>query len=215
MTWLFGTFRNKMAKRRYYEYPHHGMGVFTPLLDYKIDKFTKRSEQILVHRENGYIYYAYVYRFSRKRYIGIAFRDTRVCDDNNQLLDLFRSAFQSLADEQLIVRETSSGEYKATGKKFQDCRVDLDIFLNGLGELNLDNIASHPLPTINLAVPANDITAQYDLDRYSIGQLIDMGFCNAVFNILHEKSRINEYVLPVIVALILGGLIYLISQIRV
>lgn len=140
-------------------------------------KQVKAKTQLLIHREDNAVYYAYIRRLSNgsssDKYIGMCYVVSgRLIKDYQGLFNIFECAITTLVTNGVILEFTDNGEIISTIDKFYKCKAEFKQIADYL-QLQLDSLDTNlvvDLPTLDYSVNTKE-TKVYNLKDNNKGEI--------------------------------------------
>lgn len=183
---FFGQFR--WSFWRYVQRPLDDKDIFKAML-----KKARSDEQILVHREGSWIYYAYILRLSHSQNFGIGIRSDMLFTNFPALFSFFDKVIDRLSEEELIIKRNEGGGIRARLESFDRKRTEIDILLRELGEHYPSDTIS--LETLSIGVGAEE-TVKCELWKKKSRWLVEqmkVGYHNAYIVRNFQKIHSSLY----------------------
>lgn len=133
----------------YEQYPEDGSSDILKSLY----KRCKASTQIVVHRNDYMMYYIYLRKFNKNRYIGFCIANNGYyTDDIEKLFGLFEDAIDRIAFQGIFLRYTGDGDIVLNNVKLQDYEEEIDFIIKSLKRSFDETLSSFDLPHVDYSV---------------------------------------------------------------
>lgn len=133
----------------YEQYPKDGSSDILKSLY----KRCKASTQIVVHRNDYMMYYIYLRKFNKNRYIGFCIANNGYyTDDIEKLFGLFEDAVDRIAFQGIFLRYTGDGDIVLNNVKLQDYEEEIDFIIKSLKRSFDETLSSFDLPHVDYSV---------------------------------------------------------------
>lgn len=130
----------------------HTASFFTDFISHSYN-----TSQIIVHREDRFLYYGYVRRLNKNNYFGICICFDRILNDMRHLFGTFDNVLVEIARDGKIIHLDSSGNISWTKSAYAEENVALNEYAATLCQnLNLSGADTSKLPPKDLSIAITD-----------------------------------------------------------